>query len=180
LKVSNKTEGENPRSFYFSHQDRPNSPSLMAYFEGSKIRLRQEALFMNVQQRQAIHRLRGEGLSYAKISALTGISENTIKSFCRRNGLGSVATEETAEIPSGSFCRQCGSPLTQTKRAKHKRFCSDKCRMTWWNSHPDAVNHKLVRQITCQSCGKAFTALGNRTRKYCSQSCYAHAKVVRV
>ena len=31
---------------------------------------------MNVQQRQAIHRLRGEGLSYAKISALTGISEN--------------------------------------------------------------------------------------------------------
>ena len=150
----------------------------MAYFEGSKIRLRQEALFMNVQQRQAIDRLRGEGLSYAKISALTGISENTIKSHCRRNDLGSVATE-IPETPVGSFCHQCGSPLTQTKRAKPKRFCSDKCRMAWWNSHPDAVNHKLVRQIICQSCGKAFTALGNRARKYCSHSCYAHAKVAK-
>jgi len=103
---------------------------------------------MNVQQRQAIHRLRGEGLSYAKISALTGISENTVKSYCRRNDLGSVATE-IPDTPVGSFCRQCGSPLTQTKGSKPKRFCSDKCRMTWWNSHPDAVNHKLVRQITC-------------------------------
>jgi len=134
---------------------------------------------MNVQQRQAIHRLRGEGLSYAKISALTGISENTIKSYCRRNDLGSVATE-IPDTPVGSFCRQCGSPLTQTKGAKPKRFCSDKCRMTWWNSHPDAVNHKVVRQITCQSCGREFTSNGNRARKYCSRSCYAHAKAVRV
>jgi len=133
---------------------------------------------MNVQQRQAIHRLRGEGLSYAKISALTGISENTIKSYCRRNDLGSGATE-IPDTSVGSFCRQCGSPLTQTNRAKPKRFCSDKCRMAWWNSHPDAVNHKLVRQITCQSCGKIYTTLGNRTRKYCSRTCYGKSKVAK-
>jgi len=135
---------------------------------------------MNVQQKESIRRLRGEGLSYARISVLTGISENTVKSFCRRNGLGNVVVIEKQDIPSGSNCRQCASPLTQTIGAKPKRFCSDKCRMTWWNSHPDAINHKAVRQITCQSCGKAFTALGNRTRKYCSRSCYAHAKAVRV
>ena len=133
---------------------------------------------MNVQQRQSIHRLRGEGLSYAKISALTGISENTIKSYCRRNDLGSVATE-IPDTPVGSFCRQCGSPLTQTKGAKPKRFCSNKCRMTWWNSHPDAVKHRVVQQLTCQSCGREFSSYGNRVRKYCSRTCYGKSKVAK-
>lgn len=165
------------RSFYFPQK--PVRISLLSWLilKAVKSAFAMEALFMNIQQRQAIHRLRGEGLSYAKVSALTGISENTVKSYCRRNDLGSGATKETTV---GSFCRQCGSPLTQTKGSKPKRFCSDKCRMTWWNSHPDAVNHKLVRQITCLFCGKTFTALGNRTRKYCSRTCYGMSKAVRV
>lgn len=166
-----------PRSFFVQTPVRISRPSWLI-LKAVKYAFVLEALFMNVQQSQAIHRLRVEGFSYAKISALTGISENTIKSYCRRNDLGSVATE-IPDTPVGSFCRQCGSLLTQTKGAKPKRFCSDKCRMTWWNSHPEAVNHKLVRQITCQSCGKTFTALGNRARKYCSRSCYAHAKAVQ-
>lgn len=133
---------------------------------------------MNAQQKESIQYLRGLGYSYSKISAMTGISENTVKSFCRRNTQsGEINT--TSVSPTGNYCHQCGSPIKQTAGMKPKRFCSDKCRLTWWNSHPEAITHKIVRQFTCQSCGREFTSYGNRTRKYCSRSCYAHAKVVR-
>ena len=133
---------------------------------------------MNVQQRQAIHRLRGEGLSYAKISALTGISENTVKSYCRRN-IGDGDVTAVSVSPFVNFCRQCGSPLKQSPGAKPKRFCSDKCRLTWWNAHPEAINHRVVHQIICQSCGREFTSYGNITRKYCSRTCYGKSKVAK-
>ncbi|MDD2459245.1 MAG: RNA polymerase subunit sigma-70 [Eubacteriales bacterium] len=134
---------------------------------------------MNAQQKDSIVHLRGEGVSYSKISEMLKISENTIKSFCRRNNLGSVSIE-AHEPPIGHFCHLCGKPLTQTAGAKQKKFCSDKCRMSWWNSHPEAVNHRIVQQITCKSCGKLFASNGSRVRKYCSRSCYALAKVVRI
>lgn len=130
---------------------------------------------MNAQQRESILYLRGEGVSYSKISEKLKISENSVKSFCRRNSRENSSGEK-AQRPSGTFCRQCGKRLAQTAGAKQKRFCSDKCRMSWWNSHPEAVNHKIVNQITCMSCGQVFSSYGNRKRKYCSRSCYAQAK----
>lgn len=45
---------------------------------------------MNDTQRQQIEKLRAEGLSYGKISDALGLSTNTIKTYCRRHGLGGV------------------------------------------------------------------------------------------
>ena len=43
---------------------------------------------MNALQKQNIANMRRNGASYAKIAAALDISENTVKSYCRRNNLG--------------------------------------------------------------------------------------------
>lgn len=133
---------------------------------------------MTNQQKEKIREMREHGLSYANISSELGISENTIKSYCRRNGISGVVTKATV-LPDVSYCRQCKKPLTRTAGAKKKLFCSDKCRMAWWNAHPEAVNRKATYTFVCQACGKEFKSYGNKQRKYCSRSCYGKSKVVR-
>lgn len=133
---------------------------------------------MKFQQKEAIRQLRAEGQSYTKIADTLGISENTVKSYCRRNNLGGVAFTMTDPM-EGTFCRQCGAQLKQSIGKKQKQFCSDKCRMAWWNAHPEAVNRKSVKLYTCQTCGQEFEGYGKRERKYCSRTCYGKANAVR-
>ncbi len=52
------------------------------------------------------------------------------------------------------------------------RFCSDECRVLWWNSHSGEVKRKALYSFKCASCGEDFTAYGNAKRRYCSHSCY--------
>jgi endogenous inhibitor of DNA gyrase (YacG/DUF329 family) len=128
--------------------------------------------------KEEIIRMRGEGHSYSMIAATLGISENTVKSFCRRNRLGGVAGTH-ADKREGRFCRQCGKVLTASPQSKTKRFCSDKCRMAWWKAHPEAVARKAVYKLVCEHCGEAFESYGNKKRKYCSRACYGKSKKVR-
>lgn len=133
---------------------------------------------MTQQQKEKIIKMRRDGFSYSRISTSLGISENTVKSFCRRNNLGGAYTEASVQ-KDGIFCRQCGTPLTQTAGVKQKRFCSDKCRMAWWKDHPEAVNRKALYTFTCSTCGREFKSYGNKNRKYCSRACYGRSKAVR-
>lgn len=133
---------------------------------------------MNQQQKSAVHELREIGQSYTQIANMLGISENTVQSYCRRKKLGGVASSASQSI-NVKFCRNCGKPLKQTQGKKTKKYCSDKCRMAWWNTHPDAVKHKIIRVEVCQSCGKSFEVHGNRERKYCSRGCYGKSKMVQ-
>ena len=119
---------------------------------------------MTKQQKEQIKQLRIEGYSYTKIAKQLNISENTIKSFCRRNNLGSACVDITDQDDE-SFCRQCGTPLFHTIGSKKKRFCSDKCRMKWWNAHPEAVKRKAIYMLTCDHCGIKFESYGNNKRK---------------
>ena len=133
---------------------------------------------MNHQQKEDIRRMREEGQSYTKIAELLGISENTVKSYCRRNSLGGVALVASESV-NGTYCHQCGAPITQTAGRKQKLYFSDKCRMAWWNAHPAAVNRKTIRHFNCKTCGRSFEGYGNRERKYCSTACYCKSKAVR-
>jgi ribosomal protein L37E len=133
---------------------------------------------MTYQQKEKIKQMRGEGISYSKIAVTLGISENTVKSYCRRNNLGGVGMGIANQVDD-AFCRQCGALLTHTPSAKKKRFCSDQCRMAWWNAHPEAVNRKAIYSFTCDHCGTAFESYGNKNRKYCSRACYGKSKAVR-
>lgn len=133
---------------------------------------------MTYQQKEKIKQMRGEGFSYSKIAVMLGISENTVKSYCRRNNLGGAGTG-IANQADDILCGQCGALLIHTPSAKKKRFCSDICRMAWWNAHPEAVNRKAMYAFTCAHCGTAFESYGNKNRKYCSRACYGKSKAVR-
>lgn len=126
---------------------------------------------MTENQKLQITILRNQGIGYEKIAQQTGISKNTIKSFCRRNKLKSP----TADAVSGgesSGCEWCGETVLQVAGRKKKRFCSDACRNKWWNTHLDIVKRKTNYKFVCPVCQNHFTAYGNAHRKYCSHRCY--------
>ncbi|MBT9173174.1 MAG: hypothetical protein DDT21_01564 [Syntrophomonadaceae bacterium] len=132
---------------------------------------------MTYQQKEKIRLMRGEGFSYAKIAAALSISENTVESFCRRNNLGGVSMG-IAKQCYGALCRQCKTLLTHTVGAKQKRFCSSRCRLAWWNTHPEALRRKAIYTFICAHCGATFESYGNKKRKYCSRACYGKSKAV--
>lgn len=128
---------------------------------------------MTELQKEQILSYRKQGIGYLRIAQELGISQNTVKSYCRRNNLTKI--DEIADLPtplpvSEHYCLQCGVAVRQNDKRKLKKFCSDKCRMKWWNSHRDKINHKESAKIECPHCHKSFAAYGGR--KYCSHSCY--------
>lgn len=125
---------------------------------------------MNDLQRKAIEKLRNKGAGYKAIAQKLGLSVNTVKSHCRRNGLtGKQSGTDAIEV---LFCKKCGKKLTQTKGAKQKSFCSDECRLSWWKEHPEKVKRKAYYELTCAYCHETFHSYGNKNRKYCSHECY--------
>lgn len=124
---------------------------------------------MTNEQKNMIEAYRRKGVGYKQIAKELGLSPNSVKSFCRRNHL---SREDLKQNESESSCEQCGNPIQQLKGRKRKRFCSDKCRNLWWNSHLDQVKRKAVYEYVCPICGKAFSVYGNAKRKYCSHACY--------
>ena len=128
-----------------------------------------EVSIMTDKQKEQIKALRQRGMGYIRVAQALGISENTIKSFCRRNKLtGEVKQEKLA----AHFCFYCGATVTQTPHRKEKKFCSNTCRMKWWNAHFDKLNKKTMYPYICPHCGKGFEVYGNSHRKYCSHACY--------
>lgn len=127
---------------------------------------------MTDKQKNQIAEYREQGMSYTEISKKMDLSINSIKTYCKRHGLGGVKAYE-ADGPAVIIpCQHCGAPVKQNPGRKQKRFCSDKCRNLWWNSHMDLVQKKANYECTCIRCGKKFTSYGNKERKYCSHSCY--------
>ena len=122
---------------------------------------------MTDEDRMRIVELRKEENGYKRIAQLLGLSENTVKSFCRRRQL----LKETPEDKKDT-CPCCGQVLVQIPGRKPKKFCSDKCRTKWWNSHLDQVERKANYSYVCPVCKKNFTVYGNANRKYCSHECY--------
>lgn len=78
---------------------------------------------MYKQQIDKLNNLRLQGYKPAFIATVLGLSVNTVKSHIRRH----------PTIPNTLFCQHCGKPVLQNKGRKEKRFCSDKCRITYWN-----------------------------------------------
>ena len=78
----------------------------------------------------------------------------------------------TQEKLAEHFCFYCGTAVTQNPGRKEKKFCSNKCRMKWWNAHFDKLNKKTMYPYICPHCGKAFEVYGNSQRKYCCHACY--------
>jgi len=120
---------------------------------------------MTKDEKDQILALRREGRGYRAISGLLGIPTSTVSSFCKSHDDGET-----------EVCPQCGAKITQNPHRKRKKFCSDKCRMLWWNSHLDQVNRQAYYKATCIHCGKEFVSYGNDHRKFCSRSCVSAYK----
>ena len=117
---------------------------------------------MRLQDKIAINNMRLEGHSPSVIAAKLGLSAGTVRSHIHRH----------PNIPGAKACKNCGRPLMQPKGRREKKFCSDSCRMAWWNSHQDQVERKAYYRLECQFCGKEFESYGNKNRKYCCRACY--------
>ncbi len=130
---------------------------------------------MTAEQKKQVIQLRGNGKSYNEISKALGISVSTISSFCRRIGIGG----QSKDIKGVETCKQCGKLIKSKTGYKQRKFCSDTCRLTWWNAHLDQVKRKAYYTFTCASCGRTFTSYGNQHRKYCSQACYISGRFGR-
>ena len=142
---------------------------------------------MTTEQKDRIAQLRASGKGYKRIAESLGISVSTIKSYCQRNGLTAVRIEpiqkpvtsaavlhtQQTEADS-SACEQCGAHIDQIPGRKLKRFCSTACRMKWWRSHKDQMNHRIAETRICAGCGKEIESYRSDVRKYCSRSCYIH------
>lgn len=119
-------------------------------------------------QKRAILTMREQGEAYSKIANALGLSLNTVKSICRRNGV-IIDHSDWSQNKDHVLCRCCGKPLEYSKsKGKNKLFCSNKCRYTWWNSR----RRKQPYYLICERCGKQFISFGNRNRKYCGRECY--------
>lgn len=64
------------------------------------------------------------GVKPSAIAEMIGVSVNTVKSHLRRH-----KEEGAGCIP----CLYCGTPVPQNEGRKQKKYCSDSCRMRYWN-----------------------------------------------
>ena len=133
-------------------------------------------------QKEAVYKLRLQGLGYKAIAREQLLSVDAVKSYCKRHHLigPPEAVQKNAQVieERHGLCPQCKQPIRQKKRGRSKRFCSDACRHGWWKAHPEACQKSAaaIYRYTCQYCGKACTAYGNKNRKYCSHDCYIKAR----
>lgn len=119
---------------------------------------------MTPYEKDAVRRMRENGGSYGQIASTLGLSENTIKSLCRREGI--LAAPE-----SSPRCPHCGKPMSSASCGTRCRFCSDTCRYAWNYAHR-VLGEKNAVSRRCACCRKTFFSYPSSDRKYCSSACY--------
>ena len=121
---------------------------------------------MKKQDIKIIHEMLQQGKTSREISLAVGIPSSTIRSHVRNH----------PEIYGSKPCRNCGQIMVQPIGRKVKHFCSDKCRMAWWNNHREQIQKQAYYTLVCTHCGKEFESYGNQNRKFCSRDCYLNAR----
>ena len=66
-----------------------------------------------MNKKEKIIRFRRQGLGYADIGRELDISKDTVKSFCRRNGL---MISDCNPVDDKDRCRECGKPIVQQEK----------------------------------------------------------------
>lgn len=123
---------------------------------------------MTDNQKEQIKSLRLSGLGYKKVAQELCISVDTVKSYCRKHNLTGVM----ATVDNKTYCRKCRKELVQPNKKKPIKFCSEQCRVKWWQANKAEVRKTIAVQITCKLCGKEVLAYTHEYRKYCSHQCY--------
>ena len=129
-------------------------------------------------EKKKIRELRLKGIGYKGIATSLGLTRDSVRGFCKRNGLDGdslvVALNVEEKLNRNLLCANCEKPIKQKEQGRVRRFCSDECRRKWWHEHPSERNKSdaAIYHYTCPYCGKEFSVYGNKKRKYCSHHCY--------
>lgn len=75
-------------------------------------------------------------------------------------------------------CGCCGKEVEQNPGRKKKKFCSDRCRLSYWHGHRD-VERQGYREKVCGNCGQVFESYGRAGQIYCSHACYREMRFVK-
>lgn len=128
---------------------------------------------MKEEQEKQIIKMRKSGLGFTAIASRLQLSKIAVRAFCKAQGLMKMSSpnlEMNKNNPDS--CRNCSKKLKHTNRNMKRQFCSDRCRMDWWNTHPNKVKRKAFYLFTCAYCDDEFISYGNAKRKYCCHECY--------
>lgn len=107
---------------------------------------------MTPEEKTKIITLKNAGLGYQAIAQTLDLKENTVKSFCHRNGLGEISNKTLENNFPGvvkKTCKQCGSLFIQFLGHREKVFCCNTCRIKWWNTHLSQAKRKTMSEYTC-------------------------------
>jgi len=126
----------------------------------SRKQLYGRAIMTNSQKSQIIE-FRKKGLGYKTIAAILEITKDSVSGFCRRTGMNGEVSERGKK---NNICQSCGRVIPESIIDRKKRFCSNKCRMTWWNKH------RKTKPAICECCGKTYNAYTDT--RFCSHECY--------
>ena len=118
---------------------------------------------MTKEQKTLILYYREQHMTYRQIGEKLGLSPDTVKTFCRRNGAQTGKTAQSAECR----CRNCGAPVHPLPGRRERLFCSPACRTAYWRKH----NLLGGTPRYCAGCDALLTG-GSASRKYCSHACY--------
>ena len=123
---------------------------------------------MTEQDKALLTGYRQQGKGCTEIARLL-VSVNTVKSYCRRNGIGAEQKPSAKTLPARKgICKQCGAEIEQVAHHRERQFCSDQCRMRWWHTHRS--DSRSAVEHVCPECRRTF--MTDRVQKYCSHECY--------
>ncbi|NFM45368.1 RNA polymerase subunit sigma-24 [Clostridium botulinum] len=135
---------------------------------------------MTEDQKKQIRLLRYKGWGYKKISNIIGVSRDSVRGYCKRNGLDGYASEDSLNHQQlmvdefvYDFCLQCGAKLEQSNKGRKRKFCTPKCKSEW-----ERTNRKIYI-FQCEHREKEYKSLGNKNRKCCSHECYVRNRFWR-
>ena len=129
---------------------------------------------MTKSEKETVLSLRQQQYSFSAIAQATGLPIGTIKSFLSRcHGKKEPPVTAPCVTVEHSHCRECGSPLKQVEHRKARSFCSDQCRVAYWNKHRDLSDRASAHQQTCGICGRVFYTYHGQ---YCSRACSGLAR----
>lgn len=89
-----------------------------------------------------------------------------------KNKIINELKSETGKDNLPEFCKACGDKIIHKQNRNNKIFCSDNCRMKWWNANLDKVKRKAYYDKVCFYCRRAFTVYGRSGAKFCARVCY--------
>ncbi|AVP55283.1 hypothetical protein K144313037_17600 [Clostridium tetani] len=128
---------------------------------------------MTDEQKERIKHMRQQGIGYKKIANEIGLSRDSVRGYCRRNGLDGLGEEIAMQhkiLMQEEFiyvlCLQCGKEIKQNATGRKRKYCSMECKRVWDKAHRKAFD------LECAYCVKKFKSLGIKHLKYCSRDCY--------